>query len=106
MATKRFSNGPSMACLTTLLVVVAWTPTEAQEAGVEKPPTVPKVWDEKAIAAIELPLPHEDFSPVHVPADYYYRIPVRLIYKSYPIYVPGKTPRIDGEDCDDRAYVD
>jgi hypothetical protein len=32
------------------------------------------------------------YSPVHVSAEYYYRMPVRPIYKSYPIYEPGKEP--------------
>ena len=30
--------------------------------------------------------------PKHVPADYYYRIPVRPIYRSYPVYHPNKEP--------------
>jgi hypothetical protein len=30
---------------------------------------------------------------VFAPADYYYTIPVRKIYKSYPIYVAGKEPK-------------
>jgi hypothetical protein len=33
-----------------------------------------------------------DGSPKHVSADYYYRIPVRPIYKQYPIYAPGHEP--------------
>ncbi len=31
-------------------------------------------------------------SRAHVSADYYYRIPVRPIYKSYPVYAPGREP--------------
>ena len=31
-------------------------------------------------------------SPKHISADYYYRIPVRPIYKSYPVYVLGHEP--------------
>ncbi|HEY6270968.1 MAG TPA: hypothetical protein VIX19_03120, partial [Terriglobales bacterium] len=31
-------------------------------------------------------------SPKHVSADYYYRIPVAPIYKSYPVYAPGHEP--------------
>ncbi len=30
--------------------------------------------------------------PEHISSDYYYRMPVRPIYKSYPIYAPGKEP--------------
>jgi hypothetical protein len=55
-------------------------------------PIIPKVWDDQEIAELELPLADAANSPKHVPADYYYRIPVRPIYKSYPVYAPGKEP--------------
>jgi hypothetical protein len=53
---------------------------------------IPTTWDEKPLATVDLPLADPRFSPVHVTADYYYRIPVRPVYKSYPIYGPGKAP--------------
>ena len=53
---------------------------------------VPKVWDDAALATMELPLATPDTSPRHVSSDFYYRIPVRPIYKSYPIYAPGREP--------------
>ena len=31
-------------------------------------------------------------SPKHVSSDYYYKVPVRAIDKSYPIYAPGHEP--------------
>lgn len=55
-------------------------------------PTIPKVWDERALATLEVPLALPVISPAHVSADYYERIPVRLVYKSYPIYHPGSEP--------------
>ena len=55
-------------------------------------PEIPKTWDDAAIAALELPLTNVAASPKHVSAEYYYRIPVRPIYKSYPIYAPGREP--------------
>ena len=76
----------------------------AQEAG--RPPAIPKTWDDEAIASIELPLPRARFSPEPVPSDYYERIPVRPIYKSYPIYAPGKEPRVNGKEFDPKAYLD
>src|SRR5262249_51045515 len=33
-----------------------------------------------------------DASPVQIPSKYYYGIPVRPIYKSYPVYHPAKEP--------------
>jgi hypothetical protein len=53
---------------------------------------IPKVWDERALRDQELPVVVSRFSPKPVPADYYYKIPARTIYKSYPIYAPGREP--------------
>ena len=33
--------------------------------------------------------------PKHVSSDYYYKLPVRPIYKSYPVYAPGHEPSGD-----------
>ena len=55
-------------------------------------PEIPRVWDEEAIAAIELPLPSPEHSPQHVSSDFYYAIPARVIYKSYPVYHPDDEP--------------
>ena len=55
-------------------------------------PEIPKTWDDQAMATLEVPLANPIGSPKHVSADYYYRIPVRPIYKSYPVYAPGHEP--------------
>lgn len=55
-------------------------------------PEIPKTWDEQALAALEVPAPDPNFSPVAFPVEYYHRIPVRPIYKSYPVYAPGREP--------------
>ena len=52
----------------------------------------PRAWDDRAMATLELPLAHRSASPVPVAAEYYYRIPVRPVYKTYPVYHPGKEP--------------
>jgi hypothetical protein len=56
------------------------------------PSQIPKTWDDDAMATLEVPLADASASPVHVSADYYYRIPVRPIYKTYPVYHPSKEP--------------
>jgi hypothetical protein len=53
---------------------------------------VPKTWNDAAIDSLELPLAVSEYSPVHVRSDFYYAIPIRPIYKSYPAYAPGKEP--------------
>lgn len=55
-------------------------------------PTIPRTWDDEAVASLEIPLANPEFSPKHVGADYYYRMRVRPIYKSYPVYAPDKEP--------------
>jgi hypothetical protein len=55
-------------------------------------PNVPKMWDDKAMATLEVPLADPKASPKHAPSDDYYRIPVRPIYKSYAWYAPGHEP--------------
>ena len=55
-------------------------------------PAVPKTWDDAAIAAVEIPLANPIGSPKHVSSAYYYKIPVRKIYKQYPVYAPGREP--------------
>src|SRR5689334_14598998 len=53
---------------------------------------ISKVWDDEEMASLELPLAQAAASPKPISADYYYRIPLRPIYKSYPVYALGKGP--------------
>jgi mono/diheme cytochrome c family protein len=63
-----------------------------QNASRAESPTVPRTWDEEALRSTELPLARPDVSPAYVSSDYYYRMPVRPIYKSYPVYRPDREP--------------
>jgi hypothetical protein len=42
--------------------------------------------------SVEIPLADPAGSPKHVSAAYYYKTPVRPIYKQYPVYAPGHEP--------------
>ena len=80
-----------------LLVVIVsgfwlFSHAPAQQRRSTFTPSVPRVWDDEAIATLELPLADPVGSPKHISSDYYYRIPVRPIYKSYPVYAPGHEP--------------
>ena len=55
-------------------------------------PNIPRTWDDAAMAELEVPLADPVGSPQHAPADYYYKLPVRPIYKNYPVYAPGQEP--------------
>jgi hypothetical protein len=53
---------------------------------------IPKVWDEAALQTLEVPQPNPRYSPTHVPAEFYYRVPVRPVHRRYPVYAPSKQP--------------
>lgn len=55
-------------------------------------PEIPKTWDAAALASLEVPQPDRRYSPVAVPVEYYYQVPVRPVYKTYPVYAPGREP--------------
>ncbi|MGI8783490.1 MAG: hypothetical protein ACR2L2_07575 [Acidobacteriota bacterium] len=73
-------------------VMAAISGGQAQRSDATTRGKIPKTWDQQALESLEVPLPHPEFSPKAVPVDYYYRIPVRGIYKGYPVYAPGKEP--------------
>jgi len=90
----------------------------AQKTDLKFQPVIPKMWIDSEIATLELPLANPAGSPKHVSSDYYYRIPVRPIYKQYPAYPYGaghagyfdwlrqQEPEIVwGEDKDRRKYA-
>lgn len=55
-------------------------------------PEIPKVWVDEAMQELELPRA----VPVtvhHLPSEYYYSIPERIIWKTYPVYAPGREPK-------------
>src|SRR4051812_13049582 len=55
-------------------------------------PDIPATWDERALADLEVPLADPAYSPKEIPADQYYALPVRPIYKDYPRYRADMEP--------------
>jgi hypothetical protein len=53
---------------------------------------VPRTWAQSDVDSLELPAPDPANSPVHLDEAAYYRIPERVIYRSYPVYAPGREP--------------
>jgi hypothetical protein len=53
----------------------------AQKSNDSRKPDIPKTWVDAEIAELELPLADPIGSPKHISAEYYYRIPVRPIYR-------------------------
>jgi hypothetical protein len=77
-------------CVVPFAVVLAVFPLAANDAI--KPPKIPKVWEQSELDRLDVPVPAPAYSHIAVSPDYYYRIPVATIYKSYPVYAPGRAP--------------
>ncbi len=91
MRAIRTKNLAPLLCV----LVSATTPFQNSEAQTQRggvAPVIPKTWDDAAMATLAVPLADPIGSPKHVSADSYYKIPVRPIYKSYPVYAPGHEP--------------
>lgn len=98
----------ALACLPMLLQAAtgagqpAAAPPAAAPATAPAPTAgIPKVWNEAALQAQDVPLIKPEASARYiVDADFYYRIPVRRLWKSYPVYHPAKEPPayLDGLD--------
>jgi hypothetical protein len=54
--------------------------------------SIPEFWSEELLHDYELPLATPAMTPKHVSRDYYYALPERVLYKSYPIYHPSREP--------------
>ena len=84
------------SALTVVLAAVALSATGRTQAphSIEPAaePVIPRTWDDAVMPTLEVPLSHPVGSPKPVSADYYYKIPVRPIYKQYPVYAPGREP--------------
>ena len=54
--------------------------------------TIPRTWNAASLSGFELPLAKPEFSPIHISEEAYYRIPERILYKTYAVYHPGREP--------------
>jgi hypothetical protein len=71
------------------LILALDAPQRPGDTGAQ---SIPRVWEPRAVASLELPLADPRFSPAHVTAEYYYAMPARAIYRSYPVYHPDREP--------------
>jgi hypothetical protein len=89
---RNLKTGVSALALLVLTAVIIAIADSRRGNGHQEPTQIPKTWDAQAMATLQVPLANAAASPVPVSADYYYRIPVRPIYKTYPVYHPDKEP--------------
>ncbi len=55
-------------------------------------PQIPRTWTDDAVRQMEVPLARAEFSARHISETDYYRIPERVIYRTYPVYHPDREP--------------
>jgi hypothetical protein len=55
-------------------------------------PEIPRSWDDREVQSFELPLAQADRSPRYMTSSEYYALNERVIYRSYPVYAPGREP--------------
>jgi len=77
---------------TKLIWLAVWPLTLGLSEDKPYRPAIPRTWDSKAIASVHVPLATSSASPVPASAEFYYRLPEMKIFRSYPIYAPGKEP--------------
>ena len=56
------------------------------------PAQVPTAWLQSEVDTLELPAANPTYSATHIDQVSYYRIPTRVIYRSYAVYVPAREP--------------
>jgi hypothetical protein len=65
---------------------------QAQKQAPTFSPQISKIWDEEAFHSMDIPLVGLGQAPTQLPAEYYYKIPIGKIFKTYPVYAPGREP--------------
>lgn len=55
-------------------------------------PSIPRAWSDNETTSFELPLAQADRSPKYPSAREYYALPVRPVYRTYPVYVADREP--------------
>lgn len=55
-------------------------------------PEIPRIWTNEALKNWELPNANPAYSVEPVTEEFYYALPERVIYKTYPVYHPDYEP--------------
>ena len=55
-------------------------------------PDIPRAWNDEDVARFQVPLAQRDRTPRYLTSEEYYALKVRPIYRSYPVYAPGREP--------------
>jgi hypothetical protein len=72
--------------------VIAFYLLSASAAGQTFGPDIPRAWDDGEVEAFQVPLAQRDRSPRFLNSREYYAMKVRPVYRTYPVYAPGREP--------------
>jgi hypothetical protein len=67
-----------------------WLVFAAVVSGQTFHPDIPRTWDDREVAAFQIPLAQRDRSPRYLTSKQYYALKVRPIYRTYPVHAPGR----------------
>jgi hypothetical protein len=82
---KRFNHFLlSLMTCSFCLMGLTWVGTHYQK--------IPRVWTHEALKDWELPNPNPNYTVEPVTEEFYYALPERVIYKTYPVYHPDYEP--------------
>ena len=86
--------GNTKAALQAVVLALAIIQIVAVQIAAAQPfsPEIPRAWADRDVATFEVPLTHPDRSPRYMAEKDYYALPVRAIYRSYPVYAEGREP--------------
>jgi hypothetical protein len=73
-------------------VVTGRGSASGQPVAADAAPAIPEFWSTELLEDYELPLATPARTPQHVSRDYYYALPERRVYQSYPVYHPDREP--------------
>ena len=88
---SKYYSQVKVLCLSLVFALVGFL--TSLSLGQKPTNVIPKTWDTEAINSFELPLADSRVTTKLIPSSYYYSIPVRPIYQSYPVYRPDREPR-------------
>jgi hypothetical protein len=76
------------ACLLGCLILVSAETGSTQAFH----PDIPRAWNDEGVPHFETPLAQRDRSPRYLTSQEYYALKPLVIYRSYPMYAPGREP--------------
>ena len=89
--TQRRINQLALAVLAPFCLRVLISGGQTQKSNGGLSPSIPRTWDDEALADSATPVAGHNIRPTHISAKDYYALPVENL-RTYPVYYPGREP--------------